>query len=696
MENIFVEFLPPWVETGLQPAFYDKESGTVLQQTARMYARVNMLIRMFNRLSRNTKTEVERFENSVNETVNDYIEKFNQLHDYVHDYFDNLDVQEEINNKLNEMLAQGTLQEIITAYIQSNVAWMFDTVSDMKLATNLINGSYAQTLGFYSINDGGGGLYKISDTGTANEMDVIAVGDLYASLCRDEIINPVMFGAIGDGATDDSLNLQQCLLFAKNNDVETIEGLNKTYLVSDVVDLPDTMSSTGEKGLYMDYGATIRDFSFVLKDGCAGLTSVLNIQIPVGKQTVIDNVTIDGNCTNQSTDVGSQDGGLHGIRIGKISENNGGIIVKNCYVHDCYSDCIVIREAKYDFVLVDNCRIVGAGRNGITDNSYSSLVENTIFTDNGYRTAPKSGYHIEADFSYDFGIKTLKNCIIDYTGDTVTQDRGGLNVYFNASDYTIKELNIVDCEIDKLNINSSNTGNIKTIKSVNLINSKFGGKYHWIGKNESASKLEFENINIDNCSFSKYLVIQGSMSTNKPNVTIRNTNFTGNDTTVELFFGMNNVEITNCKFLIDSPLSADGANCNCINSNFTDNSTVYTINNLVVENCISHNYWRLLDNHTYSAGRTGKTIGTVKLVNNIYETTGGGKLFYNWNGGNITKCVIDGNMLSATTSTSKKFEPGTCSYVIGVNNICDFPTSQGFDVTGATKSIVDNNLFSDS
>ena len=105
MENIFVEFLPPWIETGLQPAFYDKESGTVLQQTARMYARVNMLIRMFNKLSKNTKT-----------TVEEYINKFNELHDYVHDYFDNLDVQEEINNKLDDMAEDGTLQGLFTGY----------------------------------------------------------------------------------------------------------------------------------------------------------------------------------------------------------------------------------------------------------------------------------------------------------------------------------------------------------------------------------------------------------------------------------------------------------------------------------------------------------------------------------------------------------------------------------------------------
>ena len=106
MENIFVEFLPPWVETGIQPAFYDKESGTVLQQTARMYARVNMLIRMFNKLSKETK-----------ETVEDYINRFNELHDYVHDYFENLDVQEEIDNKLDEMVEDGTFEELLENYL---------------------------------------------------------------------------------------------------------------------------------------------------------------------------------------------------------------------------------------------------------------------------------------------------------------------------------------------------------------------------------------------------------------------------------------------------------------------------------------------------------------------------------------------------------------------------------------------------
>lgn len=142
MENIFVEFLPPWVETGIQPAFYDKESGTVLQQTARMYARVNMLIRMFNKLSKNTREEIETFEHDVNETVEEYIGKFNDLYNYVHDYFDNLDVQEEINNKLDQMADDGELENIIALYINKKVEYIFPKfwASEVSQDCSLIRG----------------------------------------------------------------------------------------------------------------------------------------------------------------------------------------------------------------------------------------------------------------------------------------------------------------------------------------------------------------------------------------------------------------------------------------------------------------------------------------------------------------------------------------------------------------------------
>lgn len=134
----------------------------------------------------------------------EYIIKFNELKSFVDNYFDNLDVQEEINNKLDAMVEDGTLPELINAFLQANVAWVFDTVADMQLATNLIAGSYARTLGFHTANDGGGALYKISDTGVANGMDVIAIDSLYASLMYGNEINVKQLGAYGDNTTDDS------------------------------------------------------------------------------------------------------------------------------------------------------------------------------------------------------------------------------------------------------------------------------------------------------------------------------------------------------------------------------------------------------------------------------------------------------------------------------------------------------------
>lgn len=254
MQNIFIDILPPWVETGLQPAFYDLESGTVLQQTARMYAKVRELTVAFNQFSedvsteinnfeRETNTEIERFENAtndeierfegvVNDTVEEYIEKFNELHDYVQDYFDNLDVQEEINNKLDQMLEDGVLQEIIADYIQSNVAWTFDTVEDMKSATNLIDGSYAKTLGYYNVDDGGGAIYVVSTTEPSSYYETN--GTLYYQLVENNNeINVNQFGAYGDGTHDDTSAIQASIDYASANS-GTVRLLNKTYIISNL------------------------------------------------------------------------------------------------------------------------------------------------------------------------------------------------------------------------------------------------------------------------------------------------------------------------------------------------------------------------------------------------------------------------------------------------------------------------------
>ena len=100
----------------------------------------------------------------------------------LNNWFNNLDVQDEIDNKLDQMVEDGTLQEIITTYLNSKAIFCFNTVADMKEATNLISGSYARTLGYYNIDDGGSATYYITDTENNDIHQELLDNDLYANL----------------------------------------------------------------------------------------------------------------------------------------------------------------------------------------------------------------------------------------------------------------------------------------------------------------------------------------------------------------------------------------------------------------------------------------------------------------------------------------------------------------------------------
>ena len=140
----------------------------------------------------------------VNNTKDTLEDAFNELDDYVRNYFDNLDVQEEINNKLDEMLEDGVLEQIIEQFLQSTAVWCFNTVNDMKAATNLVSGSDARTLGYYSVNDGGGALYHITNEVSQTDLQEELGTNLYANLIVDENTNILHYGAIKGNDSSES------------------------------------------------------------------------------------------------------------------------------------------------------------------------------------------------------------------------------------------------------------------------------------------------------------------------------------------------------------------------------------------------------------------------------------------------------------------------------------------------------------
>lgn len=195
--------------------------------------------------------ELESFETDITNNFNRLENLFNELQSFVDNYFDNLDVQDEINNKLDQMVEDGVLQEIVGQYLETTALWTFDTVADMQSSTNLNNGSFAQTLGYYAKGDGGGATYKIrTKTGgdTPNGRDIISISDtIVAEIVFDnDTICVRQFGAKGNGTDDDTTAIQQSIAYAMDHNLTDIYLHNGTYLITTPIMLYNFLNLKGE------------------------------------------------------------------------------------------------------------------------------------------------------------------------------------------------------------------------------------------------------------------------------------------------------------------------------------------------------------------------------------------------------------------------------------------------------------------
>lgn len=326
-------------------------------------------------------------ENTLGTQVESLTNAFIELQNYVNNYFNNLDVQEEVNEKLNQMAEDGTLLNLLSSYV--NIERIYTTHNELlQDANNIVNLQKIKTLGFYSLNDGGGATYIATTIQNENKYQEKIADNLYIELITEnDEINVRQLGAHGDGVTDDTQFIQNALDYFTN--VFLSDG---TYIVSHIV------LSTRQNLYGTSYKA-------ILKNKNTNTESNLITINPNSSLIKIHDFYIEGNFENNRENVTNALSITRAVGV-QDNENDPKFEVYNLVIRNATGDAIDINIKNNDS-LYDNIRIINARKNGIVIDTTDVKISNCNIAGSGL-TGLKLTRRANACI--------INNCKVFYTG----------------------------------------------------------------------------------------------------------------------------------------------------------------------------------------------------------------------------------------------------------------------------------------
>lgn len=391
---------------------------------------------------------------------------FIQLKDYVENFFDDLNIQNEINNKLDQMAQDGTLEQIINENIFNDLnnkinkcVYTFYSFNDMINCEFLKENDMVRTLGFETPFDGGKSIYIITNNVVDNLYNYKLLNGKTATKQIEEKTNILSFGI--KPLTNISSKINKILEKEK-----TIEFNKGTYLINfDFRMLPKSNS------------LIIGNNTIIKIEGSYDATYYAMCEFTNVSNITIKNITFDGSKANNVQNSGN---GGHCI----VVNDSKNINIINCTLKNAWYDGILIDNYSKlldDITIIDNCIFDGVRRNGISiTSSPNTKITNCKFQ-NITEELPMAGIDIEP---YNINSSIIGNIIID-------------NCYFNNVRLAISNYLDKNSDFDLFNINVSNI-NINNKNS--SLDETFGLQCGYLNNSVARGNIKFENINISNTS----------------------------------------------------------------------------------------------------------------------------------------------------------------------------------------------------
>ena len=429
--------------------------------------------------------------NNNAQAVEELQELFTILRDYVDHYFDNLDLQEEIDTKLDEMAESGQLTDIIAQYLQLAGILAYDTVADLKEADNLVNGSLVKTYGYHAYNDNGGALYKVRNivnTDVPNDMDIIALADvnLVAELIEKDKINVKQLGAYGDNIHDDYNIINYAV--ANYDNIIIPEG---TYIINTSIQLTkDNINIHGYNAILDSTSCANEMFDFEV---CNNINITGLTLLSTNEGSILCNDCSNVNIKDCNVTLNyKQDKNASAINIQRISgstlTDRENFTISNCKITTSFMG--VLFQGKVNRLLknirVENCEFIGNNLNIANAGELLKIdyyTENTIITNNVFKNSKSSAITCE-----EHSDKILINDNI-LTGDTSSVN--GIRTYYGQSQTSSNYLDIINNIIDNFEIGIINEyyDNVK-INDNTIINCRTNSLSLW----NSTVKMVCNNI----------------------------------------------------------------------------------------------------------------------------------------------------------------------------------------------------------